>query len=625
MSKKILIDSSKQTETRIALINDNRLEEYEVESDRKNRIKSNVYLAKISRVEASLQAAFVDFGGNKHGFLPFTEIHPDYFKIPISDQKKLKDLISSNEEIKENEIVEDNTAAENNEDNRNKSLEERNKKNNKKRLFFNFFKKYKIQEVVKSKQVMLVQVSKEERGLKGAALTTFLSFAGRYCVLMPNSNNATGISRKISDPLERKKLKEIIESIGVPDGMSLIIRTAGIGKTKKEINKDLNYLVKQWEKIREKTLKSNAPSLINEEGDIVKRTIRDLYNKEISGIIIDGKDSYSNAKNYIKALIPNQLNKLKLYKEKKEKLFTKFNLEKEISHLYNTEVKLSSGGSIVINTTEALVAIDVNSGRATQQRNIENTALSTNMEAAKEIARQLKLRDLAGLVVIDFIDMEDYKNNFKVEKTLKNATNTDRARLQIGRISAFGLLELSRQRLRTSIVEQSFKKCQICNGTGIVRNNDSIIEQLFKVIEESCAKNEGSAIIIDCHSDLASEILNKRKNFVIELENKYKTSLDFNFESSFLLNDPQVKVGKNISKIKIKKKDIKKNLSKKTVIKKNKITVTKKNLIKKTKQNIKEEVDEKNIQDNSPSSPEITIKEEKNEGTKKGWWNESNK
>ena len=625
MSKKILIDSSKQTETRIALINDNRLEEYEVESDRKNRIKSNVYLAKISRVEASLQAAFVDFGGNKHGFLPFTEIHPDYFKIPISDQKKLKDLISSNEEIKENEIVEDNTAAENNEDNRNKSLEERNKKNNKKRLFFNFFKKYKIQEVVKSKQVMLVQVSKEERGLKGAALTTFLSFAGRYCVLMPNSNNATGISRKISDPLERKKLKEIIESIGVPDGMSLIIRTAGIGKTKKEINKDLNYLVKQWEKIREKTLKSNAPSLINEEGDIVKRTIRDLYNKEISGIIIDGKDSYSNAKNYIKALIPNQLNKLKLYKEKKEKLFTKFNLEKEISHLYNTEVKLSSGGSIVINTTEALVAIDVNSGRATQQRNIENTALSTNMEAAKEIARQLKLRDLAGLVVIDFIDMEDYKNNFKVEKTLKNATNTDRARLQIGRISAFGLLELSRQRLRTSIVEQSFKKCQICNGTGIVRNNDSIIEQLFKVIEESCAKNEGSAIIIDCHSDLASEILNKRKNFVIELENKYKTSLDFNFESSFLLNDPQVKVGKKISKIKIKKKDIKKNLSKKTVIKKNKITVTKKNLIKKTKQNIKEEVDEKNIQDNSPSSPEITIKEEKNEGTKKGWWNESNK
>ena len=331
MSKKILIDSSKQTETRIALINDNRLEEYEIESDRKHRIKRNVYLAKISRVEASLQAAFVDFGGNKHGFLPFTEIHPDYFKIPISDQKKLKDLISSNEEASKDsndeiKAKENDDNYKNDEDQKNKSMEEKNKKNNKKRLFFNFFKKYKIQEVVKSKQVMLVQVSKEERGLKGAALTTFLSFAGRYCVLMPNSNNATGISRKISDPLERKKLKEIIESIGVPDGMSLIIRTAGIGKTKKEIHKDLNYLVKQWEKIREKTLKSNAPSLINEEGDIVKRTIRDLYTKEISGIIVDGKDSYNSAKNYIKALIPNQLSKLKLYKEKKEKLFTKFNL-----------------------------------------------------------------------------------------------------------------------------------------------------------------------------------------------------------------------------------------------------------------------------------------------------------
>ncbi len=626
MSKKILIDSSKQTETRIALINDNRLEEYEIESDRKNRIKSNVYLAKISRVEASLQAAFVDFGGNKHGFLPFTEIHPDYFKIPISDQKILKDLISSNEETSKDsndeiKVKENDDNYKNDEDQNNKSMEEKNKKNNKKRLFFNFFKKYKIQEVVKSKQVMLVQVSKEERGLKGAALTTFLSFAGRYCVLMPNSNNATGISRKISDPLERKKLKEIIVSIGVPDGMSLIIRTAGIGKTKKEIHKDLNYLVKQWEKIREKTLKSNAPSLINEEGDIVKRTIRDLYTKEISGIIVDGKDSYNNAKNYIKALIPNQLSKLKLYKEKKEKLFTKFNLEKEISHLYNTEIKLTSGGSIVINTTEALVAIDVNSGRATQQRNIENTALNTNIEAAKEIARQLKLRDLAGLVVIDFIDMEDYKNNFKVEKTLKNSTNSDRARIQIGRISSFGLLELSRQRLRTSIVEQSFKKCQICNGTGIVRNNDSIIEQLFKVIEESCSKNEGSSIIIDCHSDLASEILNKRKNFVIELENKYKTNLDFNFESSILLNDPKVKVDKNISKIKVIKKDIKKNISKKTVTKKNKITVNKKNLTKKTKQNIKNEVNENNAQE---SSPEITIKEDKNEGTKKGWWSESN-
>ena len=631
MSKKILIDSSMSTETRIALINNDKLEEYEIESDRKNRIKSYVYLAKISRVEASLQAAFVDFGGNKHGFLPFTEIHPDYFKIPVSDQKKLKELISVSENEETDDIknskpidsIKDESG--NDEIKKYKFSQTNEKKNTKKKLFFNFFKKYKIQEVIKSRQVVLVQVSKEERGLKGAALTTFLSFAGRYCVLMPNSNNTTGISRKIYDQLERKKLKEIIDSIGVPGGMSVIIRTAGIGKTKKEISKDLNYLIKQWNKIRELTLKSNAPSLIHEEGDIIKRTIRDLYNKEISSIIIDGKDAYSNAKEYIKTLIPNQLNKLKLHKDKKEKLFNKFNLEKELNQLYNTEIKLSSGGSIVINTTEALVAIDVNSGRATQQRNIENTALNTNLEAAVEIAKQLKLRDLAGLIVIDFIDMEDYRNNFKVEKTLKTSTNSDRAKIQIGRISLFGLLELSRQRLRTSIIEHSFEKCKICNGTGIVRNTDSIIEQLFKVIDECCSKNENSAINIKCHSELASEILNKRKNYIVELERNHKTKLNFAFEPSVLLNDPQVSIGSLIYKNKENSEENKKSIStsvrRKILTKKNKNIINKKNIIKKSKQGIKEEK-KHNLEKDTPKN--IKIDDTKNEGIKKGWWSESN-
>ena len=628
MSKKILIDSSKSTETRIALINNDKLEEYEIESDGKNRIKSNVYLAKISRVEASLQAAFVDFGGNKHGFLPFTEIHPDYFKIPISDQKKLKKLISINDDIEEDNKINNENEKNDEQDEQDEQKEKSNlskDKNNKKKLFFNFFKKYKIQEVVKSRQVMLVQVSKEERGLKGAALTTYLSFAGRYCVLMPNSNNSIGISRKINDQNERKKLKEIIDSIGIPDGMSVIIRTAGIGKTKKEISKDLDYLVRQWNKIRDLTLKSNAPCLINEDGDIIKRTIRDLSNKEITSIIIDGKNAYGSAKNYIKALIPNQLSKLKFHKDKKEKLFNKFNLEKEINQLYNTEIKLTSGGSIVINTTEALVAIDVNSGRATQQRNIENTALNTNLEAAVEIARQLKLRDLAGLIVIDFIDMEDYRNNFKVEKTLKTATNSDRARIQIGRISPFGLLELSRQRLRTSIIEHSFRKCQICNGTGIVRNANSIIEQLFKVIDETSSKNENSTINIKCNSELANEIVNERKNYIIELEKRNNTTLNFMFEPNVLFNDPQVKIGSTIERKKDNNYEEKKSLStaapkKKIISKSNKNILNKKNTNKKIK-NLKE--DKKiDLDLKDATSKNIKKDEDKDKEIKKGWWSQ---
>ena len=345
-------------------------------------------------------------------------------------------------------------------------------------------------------------------------------------------------------------------------------------KQKAEIGKDLNYLINQWVKIRELTLKSNAPSLIYEEGDIIKRTIRDLYTKDTSSIIIDGKEAYAKAKKYTKALIPNQLSKLKLHKEKREKLFAKYNLEKQIDELFNSEVKLTSGGSIVINTTEALVAIDVNSGKATQQRNIESTALSTNLEAAVEIVRQLKLRDLAGLIVIDFIDMEDYRNNFKVEKTLRTATSSDRARIQIGRISPFGLLELSRQRLRTSIVEQSFEKCHLCNGAGIIRNTNSITEQLFKVLDQYCSTNKKSRIEVKCNPKLANEILNNKKDLIIDLEKDYDCKINFIFENSVILNEPKInidnigkKTGENLSKrksqvsnilIKIKKMKLRK-------------------------------------------------------------------
>jgi len=350
--------------------------------------------------------------------------------------------------------------------------------------------------VIKTRQVILVQINKEERGLKGAALTTFLSFAGRYCVLMPNSLTNNGISRKIADYEERKKLKLILTGINIPEKMSVIIRTAGIGKTKKEISKDLDFLTTQWNKIREKTLKSSAPTIIYEEGSIIKRTIRDMLTNDVEEIYVEGKVGYETAKKYTKSLIPQKVKNLKLYKDKNKTLFNENNIEHQINDLFSLKVNLESGGSIVINTTEALVAIDVNSGKDTSERNIESTALKTNLEAANEIARQLRLRDLGGLVVIDFIDMDDYRNNFKVEKAIKTALYRDRARVQVGRISMFGLLELSRQRLRSSLIEKSFDKCHYCNGSGIILNINSISEQIIKVIQEKLITSKAKDIKI---------------------------------------------------------------------------------------------------------------------------------
>ena len=612
MSKKILIDSSKDEEIRVAVTKNGKLDDYEIELERKNAVKGDVYLAKITRVEPSLQAAFVDFGVNRHGFLPLTEIHPDYFKIPAEDQKIFKDL--SNKLIVDEEI-DTIESKENIEENKTVL------KKNKKFEFLNFLRKYKIQDVVKPRQVILVQINKEERGLKGAALTTYLSFAGRYCVLMPNSLNKNGISRKISEIEHRNNLKKIVSSLNIPQKMSVIIRTAGIEKSKKEIAKDLDFLITQWNKIRETTLKSDAPKLIFEEGNVIKRTIRDLFTTEVDEVQIDGKKGYQLAKKFTKDLVPQNIKKIKLFKEKDKTLFNENKIENQINDLFSLKVNLESGGSIVINTTEALVAIDVNSGRNTSERNIESTALKTNLEAAVEIARQLRLRDLGGLAVIDFIDMDDYRNNFKVEKVLKNAFNQDRARVQVGRISMFGLLELSRQRLRSSLIERAYEKCNYCEGSGIILNSHSIIEQIIKVIKEKIIISKGNRIEVKCNSDLAEKIINQKKDEINDLENQYKSKIIFSFDNSFSFHEPSVEIINENRTTNLKDKDYKndiktkkrstKKINKKTKIIKTKIVKKKKIIRKKSlKTNDKEEI--KNEILNDKDSNEIQ--------EKSGWW-----
>ncbi|MBO6467335.1 MAG: Rne/Rng family ribonuclease, partial [Pelagibacteraceae bacterium] len=559
MSKKILIDTTSNEEIRVAITENGKLDDFEIESKKKNALKGNIYLAKITRIEPSLQAAFVDYGADRHGFLPLTEIHPDYFKIPTSDQENFQKL-SSNLQFDENidEIISKGKKDQipNNED---LIDDDGNNNKNRKRDYLSFFKKYKIQEVIKSRQVILAQINKEERGLKGAALTTFLSFAGRYCVLMPNSLTNNGISRKIADYEERKKLKSILTDIKIPEKMSVIIRTAGVDKTKKEISKDLTFLTTQWNKIREKTLKSAAPIIIHEEGSIIKRTIRDMLTNDVAEVYVEGKVGYENAKKFTKILIPKKEKDIKLYKDKNKTLFNENNIEHQISDLFSLKVNLESGGSLVINTTEALVAIDVNSGRDTSERNIESTALKTNLEAANEIARQFRLRDLGGLVVIDFIDMDDYRNNFKVEKAIKTALYRDRARVQIGRISMFGLLELSRQRLRSSMIEKSFDKCHYCNGSGIISNINLISEQIIKVIQEKLLISKSAKVLVKCNSALAQTLINIKREEINKLEEIHNANIEFSFDNHFSLHEPLIETGK------VDKKNTKKDISKKII------------------------------------------------------------
>ena len=455
MSKNMLIDAAHAEETRVVVVDGHRVEEFDFESRAKKQLRGNIYLAKVTRVEPSLQAAFVEYGGNRHGFLAFNEIHPDYYQIPVADREALM------AEAADEEDEVDEADGEEEEDDE-LSAEEA-------RLRRRLIRKYKIQEVIKRRQILLVQVVKEERGNKGAALTTYLSLAGRYCVLMPNTGRGGGISRKITNATDRKRLKSVAQSLEVPQGMGLIVRTAGAKRTKQEIKRDYEYLLRLWENIRETTLKSIAPALIYEEEDLVKRAIRDMYDKDIEAVFVDGEDGYREAREFMRMLMPSQAKKIQLYRDPTP-LFVRYKVEDVLQQIHSPVVPLRSGGYLVINQTEALVAVDVNSGRATKERNIEATALKTNLEAAEEAARQLRLRDLAGLIVIDFIDMEESKNNRAVEKRLKDALSEDRARIQMGKISSFGLMEISRQRRRTGLLEGTTHVCEHCQGSGRLRS-----------------------------------------------------------------------------------------------------------------------------------------------------------
>lgn len=514
MNKKMLIDASHPEETRMVVIDGARLEEFDFESAAKKRLRGNIYLAKVTRVEPSLQAAFVDYGGDRHGFLAFSEIHPDYYQVPIADRQALAeaekapaddDANSKDESDSNGESVEVVSGDEMDEIDRRRSQ---------------IVRRYRIQEVIKRRQILLVQVAKDERGTKGAALTTYLSLAGRYCVLMPNTGRGGGgISRKIIDQDDRRRLKSVIAGLPVADDMGVIVRTAGMKRTKSEIRRDFDYLVRQWDKIREMTLGSTAPTLIYEEGNLIKRSIRDLYTKDIEEILIEGDSEYRIAKDFMRTLIPSHAKRVQRYSEQMP-LFHRFKVVDQLDTMYSPMLRLKSGGSIIINPTEALVAIDVNSGRATRERNIEETATKTNVEAAEEIARQLRLRDLAGLIVIDFIDMEESKNIRLVERRFKEAMKNDRARIQVGRISPFGLLELSRQRLRPSFFEASSQLCPQCGGSGHVRSIESTALHVLRTIEEDGSRNRGQELTVAVPTAVALYILNQKRAALRESEER---------------------------------------------------------------------------------------------------------
>ena len=532
MSNRMLIDANHDEETRVIVLNNSgKIQEFDIEAKDRHQIRGNIYLAKVTRVEPSLQAAFVEYGGNRHGFLAFNEIHPDYYQIPTSEKEKIiqeeveptTETDTNNEKVEEAEAHETNDANDSN-DNEEVINDEQPEKFNKHK------KRYKIQEVIKKRQIILIQVTKEERGNKGAALTTYISLAGRYCVLMPNTARGGGISRKISDIKTRNKIKDSISSIKIPDGMGVIIRTAGAQRTKTEIKRDFEYLIRLWQTIRELTLNSSAPALIYEEGSLVKRSIRDLYNKEINEIIVSGDNAFNEAKSFMKMLIPSHVKFIKKHKEDVP-LFISFSAESELQNMYQANVSLPSGGYLVINQTEALVAIDVNSGRSTREHNIEDTALRTNIEASDEIARQLRLRDLAGLIVIDYIDMEERKNNRSVERQLKEALKIDRARIQVGHISQFGLMEMSRQRMRSSLIESSMSKCNHCNGLGRVSSVSSQSVQIIRAIEQDLIDNGRNNLSLQTNHALADYLLNKKRRDVFEIEQKYNISITIDSEN----------------------------------------------------------------------------------------------
>ena len=534
MEKNLYIDASHPNETRVVLKSDNNIEDYEYEGLKNNLIKNNIYLGKVSRIEPSLQAAFVDFGRERHGFLSFNDIQSDYYQIPKSDleiikkeEEKLREELSKKVEEKEEENlakgnleIDDPIDVEKKETHNNEKNEEDKEKKFQSR---NKFKRYKIQEVIKPNQVILVQVIKDERGQKGAALSTFISIAGKYIVLMPNTPKGGGISRKIFNPADRKKIRSILNEIEIPKEMGLIVRTAGSNKTKNEINHDLETLIKSWNQIKNNAINAIAPLLIHQESEIINRTLRDMYDENTKSIIIEGNEGYKKAQNFMKMLMPSNVKRIKKYRGKIP-LFIEEGIEQKLNQIFDTEVKLNSGGYLVINPTEALVSIDINSGSSIRQKNVESTALDTNLEAAEEIARQIKIRDLSGLIIIDFIDMLSYGNRKTVERRLKEKCRSDRARIQIGRISNFGLLEMSRQRLRESAVRWR-----------VGLTDESFAQKVLKLVEFKAISNKAKYVELKVCKKISDFL---KENFIENLtyfENKNKIKIDIVSDNSLII------------------------------------------------------------------------------------------
>jgi len=573
---RMLIDARHREETRVAVVNGSRIEELDFESAEHKQIKGNIYLAKVTRVEPSLQAAFIDYGGNRHGFLAFSEIHPDYYQIPKADRDALlreeaehaaeeerlrtledarhddpdDDFLHSDDDDEqfegEAESVEDIGAVEEigapglDDDHQDdmpaaqpesSDAPEENAADELRKKRHALRRRYKIQDVIHRRQVLLVQVVKEERGNKGAALTTYLSLAGRYCVLMPNTSSGGGISRKISNGADRKRLKTIMADLNLPQTMGCIVRTAGLSRTKTEIKRDFDYLARLWDEIREKTLASSAPALIYGDSDLIKRAIRDIYNRDIDEVIVEGEEGFRAARTFMKLLMPSHARKIAMYQDSVP-LFQRYGVEDQLSAMYQPLVQLKSGGYLVINPTEALVSIDINSGRSTREHNIEQTAYATNIEAAHEIARQLRLRDMAGLVVIDFIDMESNGHIRKVERAMKDALRNDRARIQVGRISGFGLMEMSRQRLRTGVLEASTRPCARCEGTGLMRTASSAGLSALRMLEDEAARGRGDRICLRAGREAAVYVLNRKRAELAEIEARYGVSVEVLIDES---------------------------------------------------------------------------------------------
>lgn len=596
MAKKMLIDATHREETRVAVLDSERLIEFDYESAFRKPLKGSVFLAKVTRVEPSLQAAFVNFGGNRHGFLPFSEIHPDYFRIPIADREALlaeQEEEMAREQEEEDDVVDDegspdegvlpgdeeldsdadadaDEGSQDNDDeseqqedksdkqksgsrkrrNANSKKTEKSDNSNRRRRSgrrFNLRRQYKIQEVIKRGQIMLVQVSREERGNKGAAVSTYLSLPGRYSVLMPNSPHAGGVSRKISSGKDRSRLKEIIKELDLPKGMSVILRTAGVQRTKTEIKRDLDYLMRLWNNIRELTLESTAPALIYEEANLIKRSIRDLYTRDIDEVIVAGEEGYKAAKEFMKMMIPSHAKRVKLDKPDDIPLFQRYHAEDQITEIGDPHVTLKSGGSIVINPTEALVAIDVNSGKATKERHIEETALKTNLEAAEEVVRQLRLRDLGGLIVIDFIDMENRRNNARVERLMRDKLSTDRARVQVGKISPFGLMELSRQRMNPSLTESQYETCTFCAGLGRVRTPDAQSILVLRALEDEGVKRRASQVIAHISGHVALYLLNYKRRRLSEIEERYGFTVEIRIDEKLSSSEYRLEVARPLS------------------------------------------------------------------------------